>query len=335
MDEREAGSELMRLINGYQISQAIHVAASLGVADLLKDGLRSASEIADSTGANYGAMHRLLHALASAGVLEERADAQFCLTDIGQCLKSDSPQSRAAWARYVGRPYAWHSWGELRHSVMTGEAAFQHIRGTGVWDWRAERPEETAIFDAAMTELSRNAAAAIAEAFDFVRFGCIVDVGGGQGELLANILAKCQQTTGILYDLPHVVAGASQVLQKRGVADRCEIVGGSMFAGLPPGGDAYIFKSVLMDEDDEKVCSLLRSCRSTIGPSGRLVIIERLLAEPNKRDIVLSDMLMLVVTGGRLRSLGEYSSLFGAAGFQMEQAIAGQSPFTLMIGAPA
>src|SRR5689334_8448670 len=149
MDEQQAASELMRLINGYQVSQVVHVAASLGVADLLKDGSRSSDEVAAAVGAHPQAMYRLLHALASVGVLEELASARFSLTAIGTCLRTDSPQSRAAWARYVGRSYVWQSWGALRHSVMTGEPAFQHLHGAGVWEWRRHHPEEAMIFDSA------------------------------------------------------------------------------------------------------------------------------------------------------------------------------------------
>ena len=145
-------------------------------------------------------MYRLLHALASTGVLEEKADACFSLTDIGECLRSDSPHSRAAWARNTDRAYVWNSWGALRHSVMTGEDAFRYLHGAGVWDWRAERPEEAAIFDASMAEMSRGVADAIGEALDFSGFECIVDIGGGRGVLLAGLLKRNRESRGILYD---------------------------------------------------------------------------------------------------------------------------------------
>lgn len=334
MDTQQAVSELARLINGYQVSQAIHVAASLGIADLLHDGSRSCEDVARATGASPAAMYRLLHALSSVAVLQEDADRGFSLTAIGECLRSDAPRSRVAWARYIGRPYVWQSWGELRQSVLTGETAFRRVHGQGVWEWRAEQPEETAVFDAAMTELSRGAAAALAEAFDFSRFDCVVDVGGGQGALLAGILEKHVRTKGILFDLPHVVARAPRMFEDRGLSNRSAVVAGDMFAGLPPGGDAYVLKSVLMDEDDTKVCEVLRSCRSVIGPSGRLIVIEHLMSEPNKPELVLSDLTMLVMTGGRERSQAEFSTMFSETGFSLEQSIASRSAYTLMIAAP-
>jgi hypothetical protein len=294
MDPQQAAMELTKLINGFQLSRMIQVVASLGVADLLKDGPRPYDEIAAATGAHPRSMYRLLHALASAGVLDEKADACFSLTDIGECLRSDSPHSRAASARTTDRAYVWNSWGALRHSVMTGEDAFRHLYGVGVWDWRAERPEETEIFDAAMTEMSRGVADAIGEAVDFSGFECIVDVGGGQGALLAGILRRNPGSRGILYDLPHVVAGAPPVLRAQGVADRCEVVGGDMFKSVPQGGDAYVIKSVLIDEEDARATEILRSCRSVIGASGRLIVIDTLATEPNRPDAGLLDMTMLV-----------------------------------------
>ena len=334
MDPQQAAMELTRLIGGFQISRMIQVVASLGVADLLKDGPRSYDEIAAATGAHPRSMYRLLHALASTGVLEEEADACFSLTDIGECPRSDSPHSRAAWARQTDRAYVWNSWGALRHSVMTGEDAFRHLHGAGVWDWRAERPEEAEIFDASMTEMSRGVADAIGEAVDFSGFECIVDVGGGRGVLLAGILKRNPGSRGILYDLPHVVAGAPPVLRAQGVADRCEIVGGDMFRSVPQGGDAYVIKSVLIDEEDARATEILRSCRSVIGASGRLIVIDILAAEPNRPDAGFLDMTMLVLTGGRERTLVEYSALFADAGFRLEQSIDSRSPFTLLIGAP-
>ena len=334
MATQQASSELLRLINGFQISRMIQVAASLGVADLLKDGPRSSDEIAVATEAHPRSMYRLLHALAATGVLNEKADACFSLTDVGECLRSDSPHTHAAWARAVDRASVWNSWGALRHSVMTGEDAFRHLHGTGVWDWRAERPEETAIFDAAMTEMSLGVADAIGEALDFSGFGCIVDIGGGQGALLAHILKRNPASSGILYDLPHVVAGAPFVLRAHGVADRCEVIGGDMFRSVPVGGDAYLIKSVLIDEEDARACELLRRCRSVIGASGRLIAIDMLATEPNRPDPGLLDMTMLVMTGGRKRTLTEFSALFGESGFRLERSVDSQSPFTLLIGAP-
>jgi hypothetical protein len=333
MDSRQASLELMRLINGYQVSQVIHVAASFGIADLLKDGPRPSDEIAEATGTHVRSMHRLLRALASVGVVEEQRDSRFSLTEIGECLRSDSLHSRVAWARVIGRPYIWQSWGDLRHSVTTGEPAFEHSHGGRLWEWRAERPEEAQISGAAQSELSRGVFDSIADDLDFSRFGCIVDVGGGQGELLGGILARHPASKGILYDLPEVVTGAPAVLRTHGVDERCQAVGGDMFSSVPQGGDAYLLKSVLLDHEDAKISTILRVCRSAMGVSARLIVIER-ITEPNQREVNFIDMTMLVMTGGRERTLAEFTTLFAEAGFKLEQSVVTRSPFTMLVGAP-
>jgi hypothetical protein len=217
---------------------------------------------------------------------------------------------------------------------MTGEDAFRHVHGVGFWDWYAERPQDTAIFDAVMTEMSRGVMDLIIAVYDFSQFGIIVDVGGGQGASLAEILAKSPESKGILYDLPHVVAGASGIFNSYGVADRCAVVGGNMHHSLPQGGDAYLFKNVLLDEPDEAVQYLLTLCRSAINASGRLIVAEPLATEANRPEPAFLDMTMLVTTGGRKRTPGEYSPLFAAARFRLERSIPTQSPVTLLIGEP-
>jgi hypothetical protein len=278
-------------------------------------------------------MHRLLRALASAGVVEEQPDSRFSLTDIGECLRSDSPHSRVAWARVIGSPSSWQSWGELRYSVTTGEPAFEHLHGVRLHKWRSERPEEARLSGAAQSEVSRGVFEAIADAFDFSRFRCIVDVGGGQGQLLGGILARHPGSKGILYDLPEIVTGAPALLRAHDVADRCEAVGGDMFSSVPQGGDAYVLSRVLLDHEDAKVSAVLRACRSAMRASGRLIVIER-ITEPNRPQLMLVDITMMVMTGGRERTLAEFTALFAEAGFELEQTVVTLSPFTLLVGAP-
>jgi O-methyltransferase domain/Dimerisation domain len=335
MEERDAALKLTELINGFQVSQIIHTAAILGIPDMLKEGAKPSDEVATATRAHPGAMYRLLHALASAGILEEQIGGLFCLTALGQCLRSDARHSRAAWARNIGRPYAWAAWGDMLQCVRTGQDSFRRLQGKSVWQWRAGNPVETAFFDAAMTELSRGVADAIADSLDFSQFRCIMDVGGGQGEFLAGILNRNPQTRGILFDLPHVVAGAPSVLSAHGVADRCDIVGGSMSVSVPGGGDACILKNVFLDEEDDQVCGILKICREVMPASGHLFVIEPLATEPNKPEPSLLDMTMLVMTGGRKRKPEEYHALSARAGFKAEQAVANRSALQILNAVPA
>ncbi len=309
--------ELRRLINGYQVSQAIHVAAALGIADLLAAGPRASDDLARETGADPGSLYRLLRALAAVGVLREDEERRFAPTELGELLRTDVPGSLAGWAAFVGRSAFWNAWSALDHSVHTGENAFRHVHGTDVWSWRAERPEETAAFDRAMASLT-GSNASVLEEYDFGRFGTIVDVGGGNGALLATLLAALPAAKGILFDQPHVVAAAGAVLEAAGVADRCSVVGGSFFDTVPEGGDAYVLKSIVHDWEDAEAIAILRSCRRACSDGAALLLIERDLGPPNEVPAAkLSDLNMLVNPGGRERTVEEYATLFDEAGFRL------------------
>jgi hypothetical protein len=308
---------LRRLVNGFQVTQAIHVAAVLGIADLLIDGPRSSDDLAAVTASHPQALYRLLRALASVGVFREEADRRFALTDLGACLRSDAPESVGGWAAFVGEPYQWQAWGALLHSVRTGENAFRHVHGVDSWTYRARHPALSASFDRAMTDLSRQVSAAVLAAYDFGRFGCIVDVGGGNGAFLAAILATYPGTRGVLFDQPHVVNGAGPMLAATGVADRCEIVGGSFFEAVPAGGEAYLLKAILHDWEDTPSVQILRTCRQAMAVGTSLLVVERELGEPNQNpDAKFSDLNMLVGPMGQERTPDDYAALFTAAGFR-------------------
>jgi hypothetical protein len=318
MDARENTATLLRLVNGYYVSQAIHVAASLGIADLLGDGTRTSDDLAHEADADPETLYRLLRALASVGVLHEGDGRLFSLTPVGELLRSDVPGSLHGWAAYAGRPYFWAAWAELLHSVRTGENAFQHVHGQDIWSYRADRPDESALFDAAMKALTGASNAALIDAFDFSRFGTLVDVGGGNGALLASVLASNPALQGILFDQAHVVAGADQVLEAAGVADRCRIESGSFFESVPEGGDAYLLKSIVHDWEDEESSAILRVVRAAMPEGATLLVVERDLGAPNEdAPTKFSDLNMLVGPGGRERTQDEYASLFESTGFRL------------------
>ena len=318
MSERNAYAELGRMTNGYQVSQAIQVAAVLGIADLLGDGTRSSDDLAAAAGVHPPSLHRVLRALAAVGVFREEADRRFSLTPMGQCLRSDAPRPVGPWAEYIGRPYHWHSWGDLLHSVRTGESAFRHLHGADLWEWRGRSPEEGAVFDRSMTALSRGVAEAAVAAHDFSRYRRVVDVGGGDGALLAAVLAANPSARGVLFDQPGVVAGAAEVLRGAGVAERCEVVGGSFFEAVPDGADALLLKAILHDWDDAGAGAILRSCRRAAVPGCALLVVERVLAPPNEDPVSkFSDLNMMVMTGGRERTEEEFATLLAAAGFRL------------------
>ena len=307
---------LRRLTNGYQVTQAIHVAAALGIADLLRDGPRGSDALAQETGTHAPSLHRVLRALGSVGVLHEGDDGRFALTAIGDCLRSDAPEPVGGWAAFVGRPYHWQAWGALLDGVRTGENAFRSVYGTDVWDYRAAHPEEGAIFDAAMTAIMLRANGHLLAAYDFGRFATVVDVGGGRGAFLNAIVEANPGLRGILFDQPQVVAGAV-------VGERCEVVAGSFFDAVPEGADAYVLKAIIHDWEDEDALRILRRCRAAMPDDGALLVVERDLGAPNENpDAKLSDLNMMVGAGGRERTRDEFAALFAAADF----ALAGATP---------
>jgi hypothetical protein len=314
---------LRRLVNGYQVTQAIHVAATLGIADLLRDGPRGSGELAAATETHAPSLHRVLRALASVGVLHEEDDGAFALTAVGACLRSDAAEPVGGWAAYVGLPSHFTAWAALLHAVRTGENAFASVHGTDVWNYRARHPQEGPIFDRAMTDTTLRANRHLVDAYDFGRFGTVVDVGGGHGALVAALLVVYPAMRGVLFDQAHVVAGAPSVLDSAGVADRCEVVAGSFFDAVPAGGDAYVLKAIVHDWEDEDALRILRCCREAIAPDGALLVVERELGEPNENpDGKFSDLNMMIGPGGRERTREEFAALFSASGFALERVVA-------------
>lgn len=323
-DAAKAGAytNLMRLVNGYQISQAIHVAASLGVADHLHAAACSVEELASRTKSHPGALYRLLRALASVGVLHEGENKTFSLTAMGECLRSDAPMPVGDWAVHIGRPYIWTSWGHLLHSVRTGKVAFENLYKQSAWEFRAAHPEESAFFDRAMTASSQSVVRAVIEAYDFSQFRHLADIGGGRGQLLSGILSAVPHLHGTLFDQPHVVAQATDVLARFGLSERCDIVSGSFFEMVPEGADAYLLKSIIHDWDDEKAIAILKVCRRATRPNSKLLLVERVIEQPNVGALnKFSDLNMLVNLGGRERTTQEYSDLCQSAGFVLTRIV--------------
>ena len=336
MSDERPSDTLRRLSNGYQITQAIHVAATLGIADELGAGEKASDELAVATGSHPDSLYRLLRALASVGVLDERPERRFALTPVGECLRRDAPESLAGWAAYVGLPDHWQAWGALLHSVQTGENAFPHVHGANVWEYRVQHPKVSTVFDRAMQDVTRVANDSLLDAYDFGRFATVVDVGGGNGTLLAGLLQRYPTMRGVLFDQPHVVAHADEVFRGAEVADRARIIAGSFFEEVPEGGDAYVLKAIIHDWEDEDSTGILRNCRRAIGDGdGVLLLVERELGPPNEEPgAKFSDLNMLVAPGGRERTIDEYGQLFASAGFRLERVTPTSRGLNVIEGSP-
>jgi len=328
----EAVAELRRLIKGFQISQAIHAAAVLRVADQITDTPRSCDEIATAVGVQSFPLYRLLRALAALGVFREHDGRRFSLTTMGKCLRFDSEQQVGPFAVFMGQEHYQQAWCRLLHSVRTGDTAFVTAHGMSNWQYRKTHPEQNAIYNAAMTGNSHLVNGAILRVCNFNAYIRIADIGGGQGSLLAEIMIACPKVRGILFDQPHVVLGADLIMAEAGVRDRCEIIPGDIFESIPPGCDAYVMKYVLHDWSDIDALRILGICRRDMPATAKLLLIEQFLGPPNQDPIgKLGDLNMLVVTGGQERTREEFEALLEKGGFRVTEVIETETPLYVMV----
>ena len=330
-----ANAEVLDLILGFQISQVIHVAASLGIADLLSADPKTSTELAAAAGAHPASLYRLMRALAAVGLFHEDDSGRFGLTVRGNTLRSDVPGSCAPTAEFYAGPSAWAAWGNLLHAVRTGATAFDHVHGKTVWAYRAEHPEDSDAFDRAMAASAARFAEALLSVCDFGRFATVVDVGGGDGTLLASILAANPRIRGTLFDQPRAVARAVSSLDALGVSDRCELLSGDFFVGIPGGADAYLLKNILHDWDDAASANILGACRAAVTPGSRLLVCEHVTGSPNTgAPGKLMDLNMLVMTGGRERSLAEFTSLLRQSRFRLLSVTPTSTPLSVIEAMP-
>ena len=328
-----AKQKLLRLLTAYWISQAIHVAAKLGIADLIKDQPKTAAELAEATGTHPPSLHRLLRGLASVEIFATDESGRFGLTDMARCLL-DEPLSQRAVAIMLGDEH-YASWGDLLYSVQTGKPAFDHRYGKPVFDWLSEHPEQAKIFDAAMTGFHGEETQKIIDAYDFAPFRTVVDVGGGNGSVLIPMLNRYPNVRGVLFDLPGVVERARSNLARAGLAHRCEAVAGDFFKEVVAGGDAYLMRHIIHDWTDEQSTTILQNIRKVIPPSGKLLVVEMVIPSGNEPHFgKLLDLNMLVIPGGRERTEAEYRKLYAQAGFSLERIVPTESQVSIVEGRP-
>jgi len=319
-------------MSGMWLAQAISVAAKFGVADLLGSGPKGPDELARATGTHRPSLYRVLRALASVGVFREDEDGRFCLTPLAEPLRSDAPASLRSFAIMLGEEWHWRAWGDLPNSVQTGQSAFEHLYGITNFEYWTRNPEAAAIFDQAMTSRSAEENQAVISADDFSTIETLVDVGGGHGSFLVSILQAASAMRGILFDRPHVVAGATQQIQSAGLQGRCEVMAGNFFDSVPKGADAYILKKVIHDWGDERVLAILRNCHRAMPERGLLLLVEPVIPSGNESSFAkLLDLLMRVWTpGGKERTEAEHSTLLSEAGFAVRGFIPTAAPVSVI-----
>jgi hypothetical protein len=309
----------MELSLSFWYTQAIYVAAKVGIADHLANGPRTPAELATATGMDAPSLFRLLRALSSIGIFAEDKRGRFSLTPMADSLRTDAPNSVRAVAIMAGEDWWWRAWGKIAYSVQTGKSSFEHVHGMAFFDYMKANPEAGAVFDSAMTAYSIQTAYQVAVAYPFPARGVLVDVGGGHGELITTILRLHPGLRGILMDLPSTLEASPSLVESKELSGRCEIVGGDFFKAVPEGGDIYLLKHVLHDWDDERATTILENCHRAMLPGAKLLLVEMVIPTGNRPFLgkFLDLGVLMMADGARERTEPEYRDLLSAAGFNL------------------
>jgi hypothetical protein len=332
----KAAGKLIEMMAMRHVPQALHVAAVLGIADLLADGPKSAEELAQATATHLSSLHRVLRILSAAGIFTDNTGARYRLTPLGQPLRSGAADSvRAVCILWCGES---NLEALLVDCVRGGKTAIELISGGQNWaEYYQQNSDRATVFNAAMTDLSNAHYTGVLGAYNFGSIRKLVDVGGGHGRLISMILKEYPKMRGVLFDLTNTWEGAQKTIAEAGVSDRCEVVSGDFFKSVPNGADAYILSRVIHDWDDDRAVSILKVVRRAMPPRGRLLLFEAMIKAGNRLSYaLLSDLNMMIRTGGCERGEAEYRALYKAAGFKLTRAVATSSPtgITIIEGKP-
>jgi hypothetical protein len=308
---------LTQIVGGYCVARCLHAVVGCGVADQLQeDQPRTAAELAAAVGVNPDALYRMMRLLATHGVFEARGDA-FQHSALSRLLRSDHPQSMLPFAQLFGQPVYWQIYEKLDYSLKTGRPAAEKVIPEGFFGYMENHPEANSIFNAAMASKAYAHVAAITAAYDFSGFQLVGDIGGGYGHLLRGILEATPQTSGLLFDLPHVINEVGAL-----ASDRLILQAGDFFKDPLPVCDAYILLEIIHDWDDKDALAILKAIRKAAPAHARVLLIERMIATDSGPDFsVMLDIHMLALLGGRQRTLQEYQQLLTEAGFRFEREI--------------
>lgn len=325
-------AQLLQLASGVFISQAIYVAAKLGIADLLADGHKTAKQLADETSTDERSLYRVLRALSSVGAFVEGPNRTFSNTELTDTLRCDHPHSTRELTIWLNEPDHWNVYAGLMHSVKTGKPAWGQIHGEPVFPYLFKTNTELGdIFNRAMTSYSHQSIGPVLEAYDFSGAETIADIAGGYGHLLAAVLAAHPKANGVLFDLPEVLKGAPQMLESHGVADRVELIVGNFTAEIPVKADIYMLKHIIHDWYDDKNEIILRNILEQMPNSGRVLIIEAVVPEGNDPHFSkIIDLEMLMSPGGVERTATEFDELLSRSGFRLTRIIPTHGPMSII-----
>jgi O-methyltransferase domain/Dimerisation domain len=324
MAETALHEKLLALATAFWASRSLHAIAELGVADALGETPLTAEQLARASGADPVALDRVLRLLAAHGIFESKNGA-WAHTAASQLLRDDHPQSVRAFLRLMGLPFIWQSWAQMEHSLRTGEPGVTKLDADGAFAYLVKHPEESRVFNAAMAAKAQREIPAVLEAYDFSRFNRIADIGGGRGHLLLSILKQTPAAKGVVFDQPHVIAEAPQT------ETRLERQGGDFFRDSLPAADAYLLMDILHDWNDADAARILAAIRRAAASGATVLVIETVIPDtPGPHLAKALDINMLVMTGGRERTVAEHEALLASAGFRLERAIPTPSPYTVI-----
>lgn len=334
---------LLQAAYGAQTAQMLYIAAKLDIADQLQHEPLYAVDLAHSIGVDASALQRILRGLVSLGVCKENSDGKFGLTSVGAFLRSDHPDSMRPRLLFNGEVH-YDMWSKMLATIQTGESASQHRFGLPFYDYLESNPNVGTLFDQTMASAVRYRHRPVVDAYDFGQFRKIVDVGGGNGALMVEIMTTYSQPTGIVFDFPRIAKGAQETIDAAGLTARCQFIGGNALEGVPPDGDAYILSAVVSGWEDEDAIVPLQHCRKVMAPESKLLLVDWIMPaadEPRDEfrfwDTVITDLIMLSTTGrrSRIRTNAEIKVLLDAAGFTHTALVPTQSSMWVIEAVPS
>ncbi len=326
-------AKILDMLLGMMKTQAIHEAVRLNLAEPVKDGPRSVTELAQETQTHPVALLRLLRALEGLGLFVEVEAGKYGQTALSHFLRPGVPGSMYDVAGIHGELWQWRPWEGFSYSLQTGKTAFDQLFGMPLFEYFANHPREGKGFQQAMAGFSQQVDNPLAQGYNYSAFSSIVDIGGGFGGLLAAILRAQPQLTGTLFDLPSVIDSAHEQIAASDIAPRCRLVAGDMFQAqeIPQGADAYIMRQIIKDWKDEAAVQILSNCRQAMRPRGKILVVEQVIL-PGQYTLTtkLVDLQLMVVLSGQERNEAEYRALFEKAGLTLARIVPTHSPYSIL-----
>jgi hypothetical protein len=332
MSELPTPKEFLVNVTGQLLlARALGIVTDLGIADIVADGPKTMDELTAASGCDRDSLYRLLRMLGGHGVFAEDEQGCIALTPRAELLQADHPDSVYEMLALGWQDIHWGTYQALPEAVLTGETAFESAYGKSFFDYLAERPELNASFDRRMAGVSQAENEQVVKAYEFGKHAPVIDIGGGQGGLLAAIVQRYPGTVAALYEQPQVLADPAD-LREAGVLDSVARIAGNFFNDVPPGFGLYVMKRIIHDWEDDRAVGILRRCCDAMIQTSRLLVIDAVMKPGNEPDPNKNlDLSIMALTPGRERTEEEFAALFSAAGLRLTRVIPTQYPSTMSL----